>query len=109
MGSEIGEKSMILTEKALKFSLNSLIHILLCIGPPCIENDIDERLDTTEVELVKALKKIDRKRAESRLFFRNPRPVWSPVEKLMRKQFEDKFCTEKGSYKYYVGYYADHI
>ena len=36
MGSEIGEKSMILTEKALKFSLNSLIHILLCIGPPCI-------------------------------------------------------------------------
>ena len=75
----------------------------------CIENDIDERSDTTEVELVKALKKIDRKRAESRLFFRNPRPVWSPVEKLMRKQFEDKFCTERGLYKYYVGYHADHI
>ena len=62
----------------------------------CIENDIDERLDTTEIELVKELKKIDRKRAESRVFFRNLRPVWSPVEKLMRKQFEEKFCTEKG-------------
>ena len=65
----------------------------------CIENDIDERLDTTEVDIVKALRKIDRKRAESRLLFRNPWPVWSPAEKLMRKQFEDKFCTEKGSYK----------
>ena len=51
----------------------------------CIENDIDERLDTTEVEIVKALRKIDRKRAESRLLFRNPWPVWSPAEKLMRK------------------------
>ena len=40
MGSEIGKKSMILTEKSLKFSLKSLMYILLCVGPPCISNGI---------------------------------------------------------------------
>ena len=75
----------------------------------CIEEDIDTRLDTTEVEIVKALRKIEKKRKESRLLSRNPRPVWTEAEKHMRTKFEEKFCTEKGSYKYYVGIYADQI
>ena len=70
--------------------------------PDCFEDDCDDRADTTELEMLRDLKKICFQVHKLKSMSKASRPKWPSALKLERKKFDVKyFSLSINAYKYF--------